>query len=136
MSGGALAACAVTLAFAACAGSEGMPADGGDAGGGAPGDAGEAGSPAGMSCQQIRLCVFGTPCATDDCVAACAARGTPEAQAAYASLRACTARTCGVVGDVICACGEQCQADGTCLHEADVCLGTEAVDDICDSLCA
>lgn len=117
------------LALAACAKSEAMPPD---AGGGA-------GAPAaGLSCQQIRMCVFGGPCADDACVAACAAKGSPDAQAAFEALRACTARTCMLSGGnyVNCACGEQCQANGSCLHEADVCVNTAPVDDICDSLCA
>jgi hypothetical protein len=105
-------------------------------GGAAVPDGGEAGAPAGLNCQQIRMCVFSAPCADDACVQACAARGTADAQAAFEMLRACTAKACQTIGDVNCACGEQCQAGGTCLHEADVCLGTAAVDDICDSLCA
>jgi hypothetical protein len=122
---GPLALFALTLTVAAC--SKGVAA--------APGG-GEAGAPAGLTCQQIRMCVFGAPCADDACVQACAARGTPEAQAAFETLRACTAKACPTLGDVNCACGEQCQAGGTCLHEADVCRGAAAVDDICDSLCA
>jgi hypothetical protein len=113
------------LALAACAKSERPPAP----------DGGEAGAPAGLTCQQIRLCVFGTPCGDDACVASCAASGATAAQASFEALRACTAKTCAA-NDVNCACGEQCQADGACLHEADVCLGTVPVDDICDSLCA
>jgi hypothetical protein len=95
----------------------------------------EAGALAGMSCQQIRMCVFGAPCGDDACIDACAAKGSPDAQTAFAALRACTAKTCASA-DVNCACNEQCQAGGSCLHEADVCLGTTALDDICDSLCA
>jgi hypothetical protein len=98
-------------------------------------DGGEAGAPAGMTCQQIRMCVFGTPCADDACVQTCAARGSSEAKAAFEALRACTAKACAT-SDVNCACVEQCQGGGTCLHEADVCVGTATVDDICDSLCA
>jgi hypothetical protein len=116
---------ALALALAACSGGGGAPAA----------DAGGAGAAAGQTCQQIRQCVLGSPCADDACVADCAARGTPAAQTAFEALRACTARTCAT-GDVNCACGAQCQADGTCLHEADVCVGTATIDDICDSLCA
>src|SRR4051794_9078326 len=74
-----------------------------------------------LTCQQIRLCVAQTPCATDACVQACAAKGTPAAQAAYETLRACTAGVCAV-DDVNCACNEQCNADGACLAEVDGCL--------------
>ena len=113
------------LALAACSKTSGTaPPDGGDAGG----------SP-GMTCQQIRMCVFGAACADDACVKACAARGSAEAQAAFEMLRACTAQSCPS-GDVNCACGEQCLAGGSCVQEADVCVGTAAVDNICDSFCA
>jgi hypothetical protein len=120
------AALAAALALAACSKSEGMPPD-----------AGEGGAPMSMmsSCQQIRLCVLGTPCADATCVANCAAQGTADGKSAFEALRACTANTCAV-GDVNCACGEQCQLGGSCLHEADVCLGTSSSDSICDSVCA
>jgi hypothetical protein len=113
------------LALAACSHSEPK----------ATPDSGAAGAPAGRNCQQIRMCVFGAPCADDACVHTCAAKGTTDAQAAFEALRACTANACAT-GDVNCACNEQCEANGSCLHEADVCLGTTAIDDICDSLCA
>ena len=104
-----------TLALAACSKSEAMsPSDGGGAAGGA----------SGTTCQQIRLCVLEGPCADEACVQTCAQRGAPAAQTAFEALRACTAKTCPTVSDVNCACGEQCQAGGSCLHEADVCLGT------------
>ena len=112
------------LALAACAKSESM----------APGS-GEAGASSGLTCQQIRMCVFDALCADDSCVATCAAKGTADARAAFEALRACTAKACAT-GDVNCACGEQCQAGGSCLQEADMCLGTATVDDICDSQCA
>jgi hypothetical protein len=108
-------------------------------GGTAPPDAGsEAGAPAGMTCQQIRMCVFGAPCADDACVQACAARGSPEAQAAFETLRACSAKMCTNYNDnyVNCLCGEQCLAGGSCLQEADACVGPAGNDDICDALCA
>jgi len=108
-----------TLALAACPKSENMPA-----------------GASGTTCQEIRMCVLEGPCADEACVQTCAQRGTPEAQAAFEALRACTAKTCPTISDVNCACGEQCQAGGSCLHEADVCLGTVTVDNVCDSLCA
>jgi hypothetical protein len=115
------------LALAACSHSEAMP----------PGDAGTGGSAGdGTTCQQIRLCVLEGPCADQACVDACAARGAPDAQAAFAALRACTVKACPTIADVNCACTEQCQANGSCLHEADVCLGAATVDDVCDSFCA
>ncbi len=98
-------------------------------------DGGEAGASAGMTCQQIRMCVFGAPCADDACVQACAAKGSPAAQAAFETLRACTAKICPTF-EVNCACGEQCLAGGSCLQEADACVGPGGVDDICDALCA
>ena len=101
--------------------------------GDASSDAGEAGAPPGWTCQQIRMGVF--ECGSDTCVQTCAARGAPAAQTTFELLRACTAKTCAT-GDVNCACGEQCMPDGTCLHEADTCLGATPIDDICDSLCA
>jgi hypothetical protein len=115
------------LAFAACSKSEDMPAEGGG-GGGAAG--------AGTTCQQIRICILDGQCADETCVQNCAQRGTTTAQAAFETLRACTAKACPAISDVNCACGEQCQAGGSCLHEADVCLGTATVDDVCDSFCA
>jgi hypothetical protein len=113
----ALAACA--LALANC--SPGAVAAAPDGGGG--------------NCQQIRMCVFGSACADDACVQTCAAKGSPEARTTFEALRACTAKACPTLGDVNCACGEQCQADGACLHEADACVGTVTVDDVCDALC-
>ena len=115
---------AAALAVAACSHSEAMPADGGGAGA------------VGTTCQQIRLCVLQGPCPDEGCVRDCAARGTPDAQVAFEALRACTEEACPEVSDVNCACTEQCQANGSCLHEADVCLGAATVDDICDSICA
>jgi hypothetical protein len=115
---GALAACALALANCSQGGVAAAP-DGG-----------------GLNCQQLRMCVFGAPCADEACVQTCAARGSPEARTAFEALRACTAKACPTLGDVNCACGEQCQADGACLREADACVGTVTVDDICDSLCA
>jgi hypothetical protein len=117
------------LVLAACAKSGG-PA--GDAGG-AAGAAG--GAPTAWSCQQIRMCALGDACADDACVASCAAHGSAAAQATFETLRACTAKTCAT-GDINCACGEQCFADGRCLAEADACVGAAASDDICDALCA
>jgi hypothetical protein len=116
---------AAALALTACSHSEAMP----------PSDGGGAGA-VGSTCQQIRLCVLQGPCADEGCVQSCAARGAPDAQAAFEALRACTAKACPTISDVNCACTEQCQANGSCLHEADVCLGTATVDDICDSICA
>jgi hypothetical protein len=122
----ALAAGLVTaLALAACSQSEAMP----------PADGGGAGA-SGSTCQQIRLCVLQAPCADAACIQTCAQRGTPDAQAAFEALRACTMKACPTISDVNCACTEQCQANGTCLHEADVCLGTATVDDVCDNFCA
>jgi hypothetical protein len=115
---GALAACA--LALADCSqGAVAVAPDGG-----------------GQNCQQIRMCVFGSSCADDGCVQTCAAQGSSEARTTFEALRACTARACPTLGDVNCACGEQCQADGACLHEADACVGTVTVDDVCDLFCA
>jgi hypothetical protein len=112
-------------ALATCAQSEPNPAA----------DSGAGGS-GGLNCQQIRMCVFGAPCADDACIQSCAARGTVDAQAAFGALRACTANACAT-SDINCACDEQCQANGACLSEADACRGTApVVDDICDSLCA
>lgn len=114
------------FAWGACSSGETAVPDGGGAGTG--------GASAPMTCQQIRLCVAQTPCATDACVQACAAKGAPAAQTAFEALRACTARTCAVA-DVTCACNEQCIADGTCTDEVDQCLAGLAADDICDNLC-
>jgi hypothetical protein len=116
-------ACAL---LATCAKS-GAPA--GDAGGA------EAGTPTAWNCQQIRMCALGDACADDACVARCAAHGSAAAQATFEKLRACTAKTCAT-GDVNCACGEQCMADGQCLAEADACVAAATSDDICDALCA
>jgi hypothetical protein len=118
--GAALALAAGALALANC--SQGVVATAPDGGG--------------QNCQQIRMCVFGSACADDECVQMCAAKGSPEARATFEALRACTAKACPTLGDVNCACGEQCQADGACLHEADACVGTVTVDDVCDELCA
>ncbi|HEX4403694.1 MAG TPA: hypothetical protein VH560_02630 [Polyangia bacterium] len=117
--------CAVAL-LAACAKS-GAPADGAA---GAEGGAATA-----WNCQQIRMCALGDACGDDACVAQCAAHGSAAAQATFETLRACTAKTCAT-GDVNCACGEQCMADGRCLAEADACVGAATSDDICDALCA
>jgi hypothetical protein len=121
-----LAAALCLLALVACSKSAGEP----------PSDASGAETASGMTCQQIRICVLEGPCQDEACVQSCAQRGTADAQAAFEALRACTAKACPTISDVNCACGEQCQAGGTCLHEADVCLGTATVDAICDSLCA
>ena len=130
------------LALASCSKTGGTaPPDGGGEAGAPTGDTappdggGEAGAPAGTTCQQIRMCVFGAPCADDACVQACAAKGSPAAQAAFETLRACTAKMCPTF-EVNCACGEQCLAGGSCLQEADACVGPGGVDDICDALCA
>jgi hypothetical protein len=114
-----LLAAAAALALAACADSESKPA---------------ADAAAALTCQQIRLCVFDTPCADAACVAACAAKGSSAAQTAFEALRACTADACA--NELNCACIEQCQANGRCLREADACLGGTPVDDICDQICA
>ena len=127
MSGARIVTAALgALALAACSKSESVPAT----------DAGEVGTTTGTTCQEIRMCVLQGPCADAACIQTCAQRGTPAAQAAFEALRACTAKACPTISDVNCACTEQCQADGLCLHEADVCLGTVMVDDICDNLCA
>jgi hypothetical protein len=118
-----LGAALCALALVACSKSDAVVPDGG----------GEVGAPAGVTCQQIRMCVF--DCAADACVSTCAAKGSAASQADFEALRACTANKCAT-GDVTCACGEQCLADGACLHEADVCLGSATTDLICDSLCA
>jgi hypothetical protein len=123
---GALSLVAALGALAACSSSEAMP----------PADGGEAGATAGLTCQQIRLCVLQGPCPDEACIQTCAARGAPEAEAAFEALRACTVKACPTVSDVNCACTEQCQANGSCLHESDVCLGAATVDDVCDSFCA
>ncbi|HTA20747.1 MAG TPA: hypothetical protein VK989_15750, partial [Polyangia bacterium] len=104
------------LLLAACA-RGGAPA--GDAGGAA---GAEGGAPTAWNCQQIRMCALGDACADDACVARCAAHGSAAAQTTFEELRACTAKTCAT-GDITCACGEQCLADGHCLAEADACLG-------------
>jgi hypothetical protein len=122
---GALALAA--LAPGACADSESVHA---------PDGGGEAGAPAGSTCQEIRLCVLEAPCADDACVQTCAARGAPAAQAAFEALRACLVQQMCATADVNCACTEQCQAGGGCLHEADVCLGGAAIDGVCDGFCA
>jgi len=122
------AAVICALALAACSKSEPMPPSDGGGGG--------AGGASGMTCQEIRLCVLEGPCADEGCVQACAQRGSPAAQTAFEALRACTVQACPTVSDVNCACGEQCQAGGSCLQQADVCLGTVQMDDVCDSLCA
>jgi hypothetical protein len=122
-----LAGAIAALALVACSKSESLVA---------PDGGGEAGTSAGTTCQQIRLCVLQGPCADAACIQTCAQRGTPKAQADFETLRACTATACPTIGDVNCACTEQCQANGACLHEADVCLGTATIDDICDNFCA
>ena len=119
-----LAALAVALAAAACSGSGDVPHDAG----------GAAGAPAGSTCQQIRLCVFQTLCADDACITACAAKGSPAAQATFQTVRACTATTCAA-NDVNCACMEQCFGGGMCLSQVDACLAGAAADPICDTLC-
>jgi hypothetical protein len=130
MSGPRVVAAALgALTLAACSKSESVSATDG-------GQLGEVGTTAGATCQQIRMCVLEGPCADAACVQTCAQRGTAAAQAAFEALRACTAKACPTISDVNCACTEQCQADGSCLHEADVCLGTVTVDDICDNFCA
>jgi hypothetical protein len=83
------------------------------------------------TCQSLRLCAF--DCADDACVQTCRAKGTASAQVAFDELEACTTKACAK-GDVNCACGEQCLADGSCLTAVDACLGT-AADPICDNLC-
>jgi hypothetical protein len=92
-------------------------------------DAGSVAAPG--TCQSLRLCAF--DCADDACVQTCRAKGTAAAQAAFDMLEACTAQACAA-GDVNCACGEQCLADGSCLSAVDACLGNVA-DAICDNLC-
>jgi hypothetical protein len=92
------------------------------------------GSSAPKTCQEIRLCVAQTPCATEACVQNCAAMGTPAAQTTFEALRVCTARTCGV-DDITCSCTEQCLVDGTCLNEVDACLAGAPMDVICDEIC-
>ena len=138
----ALAACVLALASCSQGGAAAAP-DGGtaaapDGGAATAPDGGAAADPDGgaLNCQQIRMRVFEAACADDACVQRYAAKGGPEARTTFEALRACTAKACPTLGDVNCACGEQCQADGACLHEADACVGTVTVDDICDSLCA
>ncbi len=116
----------LALAPVACSQGGGAAPDSGAGGGG--------GALSTLTCQQIRLCVAQTPCATDACIQGCAAKGTPAAKTAYEALRACTAGVCAV-DDVNCACNEQCNADGACLAEVDGCLAMNATDDICDVLC-
>jgi hypothetical protein len=102
-------------------------------GSGSPHDAAlEASAPPLMSCQQLRLCAI--DCGDDACIQNCASHGTADAKAAFQALQACTAKTCAL-GDVTCACGEQCLADGNCLVEVDACLAGAPADMICDSLC-
>jgi len=92
--------------------------------------AGTGGSSA-WTCQQIRTCVF--DCSSDACVQMCAAKGTPDAQATFEALRACTAKVCTPVTDVNCACAEQCLDGGAAFAEVDACLAGAPADLICDS---
>jgi hypothetical protein len=96
----------------------------------AEGGAGTGGSTV-WTCQQVRTCVF--DCSTDTCVQGCAAKGSPDAQAKFEALRACTAKTCSPVTDVNCACGEQCLDGGGCFPEVEACLDGASADLICDS---
>jgi hypothetical protein len=121
---GLLSVLSAGLALAACTGSGDVPPDAG----------GVAGTHAGSTCEQIRECVFDTPCADDACVAACAAKGVAAAQTTFEAVRACTAKTCAT-NDFDCACREQCFGDGLCLTEVDACLAGAMSDLICDSLC-
>jgi hypothetical protein len=115
---------ALVMCFVSCSGSGGVAPDAG----------GAAGAPAGSTCQQIRECVFQTPCADAACVATCAGKGSAAAQTTFEALRACTAMVCAV-NDVNCACGEQCFGDGACLTQVDACLAGIKADPICDTLC-
>jgi hypothetical protein len=90
------------------------------------------GAAPGGTCQSLRLCAF--DCADDACVQACRAKGAASALAAFDTLEACTVKACPKKGDVTCACGEQCLADGACLAAVDACLG-DVSDAICDNLC-
>jgi len=64
-----LGATLCALALAACSKGGAAVPDGG----------GEVGAPAGVTCQQIRMCVF--DCAADACVSTCAAKGSAASQA-------------------------------------------------------
>lgn len=124
-----LVGCAVVLAAGGCSGGGGAVPDGGGAGTG--------GGPAAFTCQQIRLCVTGTPCASEGCVQGCLAKGSPAAQTAFAALHACTAALCAIddANYTTCACNEQCFDGSSCLAEVDACLAGAAADDICDNIC-
>ncbi len=91
-----------------------------------------AAAPAPDTCLALRLCAF--ECADDACVAACRAKGSAAALAAFDVVQSCTRQACPTVGDVTCACTEQCLADGVCLDAVAACLGA-APDAICDNLC-
>jgi hypothetical protein len=119
---------ALTIVMAAsCSSSETPPQGEGGAGNGGAGT----GGPSSWTCQQIRMCVY--DCLSDQCVQACAAKGTADAQATFEALRACTAMACTAVTDVNCACAEQCLDGGSCFAEVEACLAGATADLICDS---
>jgi hypothetical protein len=120
----ALVLAALAALAGACSSGEAAPPDGGAGTGGLTE----------MNCQQIRLCVAQTPCATEACIDDCVAKGSAAARTTFAALRACTASACAV-DDVTCACDEQCLADGACTTETDACLLGLSADVICDNIC-
>jgi hypothetical protein len=120
---------AIGSALACSSGGTQGPGGGAGTGGGGAGTGGSTE----WTCQQIRQCVFSTPCMTDACVQMCAARGTADAQAKFEALRVCTANACTPATDINCACGEQCLPDGSCGAEVDACLDGATADLICDS---
>lgn len=117
----------------ACSSASAVPSDAARVTDAAPDEA----APADETCQDIRLCIFDQPCADDACIAACAARGTAAARAAFEMLRACTAKACSPTNSdyLNCACAEQCFGEGACLPLVDACVGPATADMVCDSLC-
>jgi hypothetical protein len=126
-----LAMLTVAVGLAAC-GSGGGPH--GDAGSDA-GDVGGDAVVAGMSCQDIRVCL-----AVGQALEVCVGRGTAAAQATFNSLLTCLRAqpAPGCTGtDPGCTCPEECYADGLCLDETAACLDMSAatVDGVCDQYC-
>jgi len=103
-------------------------------GGGAPSATDAEIEAAGRTCQDIRLCAWLCTSALDEpCVSRCISGSTAAAESAYRTLAACTASQCPN-GDFYCGCEQQCQFDGKCQVETQICVAGPS-DLMCDVNC-
>ncbi len=117
----------MTLLLTLACSSGGSNPDGGATGSGGAGG----GSATTATCQAARACAI--DCADATCLATCASRANPPAQAAFQALVECTMTMgqCASFDDINCVCLAQCAMDPPCIVEVDNCLAGIVMDNVC-----